>query len=31
LANLLDSNTDPVGRKIGFERFGEGSISLFSR
>ena len=28
---LFAPNTHPVGRKIGFERFGEGSISLFSR
>ena len=28
---LFATNTHPVGRKIGFERLGEGSISLFSR
>ena len=28
---LFAPNTHPVGRKIGFERFGEGTISLFSR
>jgi hypothetical protein len=28
---LSDPNTRPVGRKIGFERFGEDSISVLSR